>query len=110
MVTVLVHEVVSVAFVLLAHFLHDALNVVLGEVGAAQDDGFSAHTQKHAYAHALVIIIHAVMSQCRVTTWMIVVENLRLNQSSFSALEYIGKEKKHIHTIQIQLKKFKIKI
>lgn len=41
MVAVLVHEVVGVAFVLLPHLLHDLLHVLLCEVGAAQDDGFS---------------------------------------------------------------------
>lgn len=44
MVAVLVHEVVGVALVLLAHLLHDALHVLLREVGAAQDYGFSAQT------------------------------------------------------------------
>lgn len=41
MVAVLVHEVIGVAFVLLPHLLHDALHVLLGEVGAAQDYGLS---------------------------------------------------------------------
>lgn len=44
MVAVLVHEVVGVAFVLLAHLLDDPLHILLCEVGAAQDYGFSVET------------------------------------------------------------------
>lgn len=44
MVAVLVHEVVGVAFVLLAHLLHDPFHILLCEVGAAQDYGFSVQT------------------------------------------------------------------
>lgn len=42
MVAVLVHEVVGVAFVLLAHFLHNPLHIFFCEVSAAQNYGFSA--------------------------------------------------------------------
>lgn len=42
MVAVLVHEVIGIAFVLLPHFLHDPLHIFFCEVGAAQNDGFSA--------------------------------------------------------------------
>lgn len=44
MVAVLVHEVVGVSFVLLPHLLHDPLHILLCEVCAAQDYGFSAGT------------------------------------------------------------------
>ncbi len=43
-VAVLVHEVVGVAFVLLPHLLHDPLHILLCEVCAAQDYGFSTET------------------------------------------------------------------
>lgn len=42
MVTVLVHEVIGIAFVLLPHFLHDPLHIFFCEVSAAQNNGFSA--------------------------------------------------------------------
>lgn len=46
MVAVLVHEVVGVAFVLLAHLLHDPLHILLCEVCATQDYGFSTEIGK----------------------------------------------------------------
>lgn len=49
MVAVLVHEVIGIAFVLLPHFLHDALHVFLCEVRAAQDYGFSTEPQESAF-------------------------------------------------------------
>lgn len=56
-VTVLVHEVVGIAFVLLPHLFHDPLHILLCEVCTAQDYGFSTQTGGNEGGHTLLLTL-----------------------------------------------------